>query len=693
VPGHQPARPASRAQLICWPEPGRTQLAEIDEPTPADGEVAVRVTLSVTNTGTERARFTGAPNARIGFPHVPGGGAVGYAQTDGPGTRAGTFVAVRAGSHQSVIAARPDDLYPVPAGIQPVDAALWQTGVIAAHGLGLGRYADGEPVTVVGAGLIGTMTWRTAAALGSGECRILASSRAKERTAQACPASTAIEFLPAEQAAVTGNRHRLVLDATGTASGLAVAVAAAADGGRIVLLGSPRSPDGAVPVGELHDRGLSVVGAHIDTLPDAAAAAGRDLLASYTERYFRLLSDGLLTMADLASVYSPEQAPHLYQRLASDRSLIVAAVQWAPKLAPVSGPSRADAIREPTRPVGLAVVGCGDIGAQNAEAITRVDGTVLAGCFDTDPRLARDLASRFGTVHSARLDELLRRPEVGAVLVATPHDTHEELAMAVLASGKHLLLQKPLAADLPAGRRIAAAAARAEATASVLMPGRYEPGYRLARLALDQDWLGPPVGLVSAYLVDKPASYYRGGYTRRTDSSWRLSKARSGGGVLIMNLAHHLDIACSLLGAQADSVFAETSPSAHSPQIEDFATVTARFGQTVATFIGAASVPGSPGEQLRIWGPHGGCVVLPDGLLSRRAAPDETAWPGERAPAEPGVTSDPQVAAIAGFVDAIRRRRVPDVTIEDALAVQAMIAAAYQSAETGLRVRPADLLG
>jgi predicted dehydrogenase len=44
-------------------------------------------------------------------------------------------------------------------------------------------------------------------------------------------------------------------------------------------------------------------------------------------------------------------------------------------------------------------------------------------------------------------------------------------------------------------------------------------------------------------------------------------------------------------------------------------------------------------------------------------------------------------------VDAIRRRRVPDVTIEDALAVQAMIAAAYLSAETGLRVRPADLLG
>ena len=207
------------------------------------------------------------------------------------------------------------------------------------------------------------------------------------------------------------------------------------------------------------------------------------------------------------------------------------------------------------------VVGCGDIGAQNAEAITRVPGTVLAGCFDADPRLARDLAARFGTVPDDRLEELLGRPEIEAVLVATPHDTHEQLALAVLASGKHLLLQKPLAADLPGAARIAAAAARADVTASVLMPGRYEPGYRLARTALDRGWLGPAAGLVSTYLVDKPASYYRSGYTRRTDSGWRLSKARSGGGVLIMNLTHHLDIACSLLRAHPNLVFAETVPS------------------------------------------------------------------------------------------------------------------------------------
>ena len=130
--------------------------------------------------------------------------------------RPGTFVAVRAGTHQSVISARPEDLHPVPGGVQPVDAALWQTALVAEHGLELGGYTPGEPVTVVGAGLIGTMTWRTAAALGSGECRVLASSRAKQRTVQACPAGTAVEFLLAEQAGASRNRHRLVVDATGT---------------------------------------------------------------------------------------------------------------------------------------------------------------------------------------------------------------------------------------------------------------------------------------------------------------------------------------------------------------------------------------------------------------------------------------------------------------------------------------------
>jgi 2-desacetyl-2-hydroxyethyl bacteriochlorophyllide A dehydrogenase len=684
---------ARRARMVCWPELGRAQLADIEEPVPAPGEVVVRVTLSVTNTGTERARFTGAPNAAIGFPHVPGYGSVGYALTDGPGLSADDFVAVRAGTHQSVVVASADRLHAIPAGVEAVDAALWQIGVTASHGLGMGRYVDGEPVTVVGAGLIGTMTCRMAMALGTRECRVLASSRAKEWTTRACRTRSAIEFFTADRAATLNERHHLVFDATGTASGLAVAAAATADGGRIVLLGSPRSPDGTVPAGELHTRGLSLLGAHLDTLPDVAAAAGQDLLARYSDRYFGLLADGTLTMADLATLVGAEQAPQLYQRLAGDRSLVFAAVEWEPRREFTRRPHERATVREPERPVGLAIVGCGDIGAQNAEAIVGAPGAALMTCFDTDPRLSRDLADRLGTACATRLDELLSQPGVEAVLLATPHDTHEELARAVLAAGKHLLLQKPLAADLPAARRIAAAAARAEPTVSVLMPGRYEPGYRLAQRELEEGRLRSPLGLVSTYLVDKPASYYRAGYSRRANSTWRLSKARAGGGVLIMNLLHHLDIARSVLRADADWVFAETAPSTHSPQIEDFASVIARFGGAVATFIGAASVPGSPGEHLRVWGQSGACVVLPDQRLSERVVPHGTVSPADgEALNRPDVLSDPQVAAVQSFVEAVRLKQQPDVTVEDALAVQAIVAAAYQSAETGLRVRPADLL-
>lgn len=671
---------------ILWPEIGNARLAAIDEPVHAgEGEVLVQTLLSITNTGTERARFTGAPNAIIGFPHVPGFGSVGRALTAAPGIELGTPVAVRAGTHQSTTVAPADRVRVIPPGVEALDAALWQVGLIASHGLDMGGYLAGEPVTVVGTGLIGTMARRLATALGTRECRVLAGSRAKEWTIHGDPASCHAEFVLADMATSPDKRHRLVLDATGTASGLAVAVAAAADGGRIVLLGSPRVPSATVPIGELHERGLTLIGAHIDTLPDAAAAAGRDLATHYTDRYFMLLADSAFSMADLATGFRPEQAAELYRRMVEDRGLVLAAVEWEAGGETVAGPSPQVAVRELTRPLGMAVVGCGDIGAQNADAVVQAPGTKLVSCCDLDAELARGLADRLGAASTTSLEDLLVDPGVDAVLVATPHDTHEQLALRVLAAGKHLLLQKPLSADLASARRIAAAATAAEPVASVLMPGRYEPGYLLARRALTAGWLGVPLGLVSTYLVDKPATYYRGGYSRRAESTWRLSKKRSGGGVLIMNLLHHLDIARSLLGAEADSVYARTLPSEHSPEIEDVASLVTQFGDTVATFVGAASVPGRPGEQLRVWGASGNCVVLPEGRLTGTA--DRLEDRGDVG----GALRDPQAAAVQGFAEAVLYGRQPDVTVEDALAVQALVEAAYLSAETGAPVRPADL--
>ena len=662
-----------RGRQIRWEAPDEAVLADTTAAA-RTGYAVVAVTHSVSNTGTERARFQQLPNAAIGFPHVPGAGAAGRILEADSLFRPGELVAVRAGTHESVVVAPMERVRRVPEGCHPVDAALWQMGLIAMHGLG--QLGPCDRLTVVGAGLIGAMVRRVAIARGASECAVLATSSARRWSVEH-EAGVTFETVSTDRGRP---RSPLVIDATGTASGLAVAVAAAEDGGRVVLLGSPRIPEAAVPVRNIYERGLCLIGAHIDTLADTAAVTGRDLLAEYTGEYFALLAEGRLTMADLVTTFTPGQAAVLYRQLVDDRSLVVAAVHWAK---PVD--MEPAAVGERAAPMRFALVGCGDIGAQNAQAISRCATATLEVVLDPNRGLSIGLARDTGAREAADLAQVLTDPSVEAVLVATPHDTHEALALAVLRAGKHLLLQKPLAADLASACRIVRSTAGASTTASILFPGRYAAAFRLARRASAAGLLGAPVGLVSTYLVDKPASYYSGGYSRRAVSNWRLSKARSGGGVVVMNLLHHLDLANALLPDGPCWVFATMLASPHSAEIEDFASMTVRFGSAVATFVATATIPGPPGQQVRVWGPDGHCTLLPQWAFVSRDAPDADV----RARPEP---DDPDAAAIDAFVDAARTGRRPDVTMEDALIVQAIVAAGYESAVLGRPVDPRELL-
>jgi predicted dehydrogenase len=667
---------------VRWPRPGATELVQQPAPVPGRCDVLVDVCLSVSNPGTERARYLQLPNASIGFPHIPGLGSVGTVRDSVAGLRRGRLVAVRSGPHQSVVAVRPDRVHPVPDGTHLVDAAMWQICLISMHGLGMGGYRAGEPITVIGAGLIGTAVRRVAIARGTSACLVVARSRAKRWAA----GEAATEFVQEWRSTSTLPRTSLVVDATGTAAGLATAVSAAADGGRVVVLGSPRVARQPVSLSEIHQRGLRLVGAHIDTLADLAEVTGIDVMAEYSREYFELVAGGGLSFADAVTTFSPEQAPIMYRQLVGDATLVGAAVAWRPPPSDSAGTqSVATGRRRQDAPVGIALVGCGDIGVENAAAIRRTSRATLAGCFDTRHGLATALAAEAGTRAAASLGELVDDPEVEAVLVATPHDTHEAIASAVLRAGRHLLLQKPLSADLPAACRITALARESQCISGVLFPARFTNGYRTACRALGDGSLGRPVGLLARYLVDKPASYYRGGYSGRSESTWRLSKARSGGGVLIMNMLHHLDVARSLLAAEADSVYAITVPSRQSAEIEDVAAVVVGFGEVVASFSGAATVPGMAVDEVRIWGESGQCAVLPKWDFTARDGPDGTV------PMKPE-PDDPQAAAIDDFARAVRAGRPPAVSIADALALQAVVAAAYESAATGTRVSPRDLL-
>lgn len=656
---------------VVLPGAGRCEIIEKDEPPGGPGKVVVDVSVSVLSPGTERAILLDRPTAGSRFPEYPGYMSAGTVRS-GTGLRAGTRVAVRRAPHAEVAVVPARQVRALPEGVAPVDAAVWQLALTALHGLDSGGQCAGEPVTVVGQGLLGVITRRLAVATGASQVRAVAASAAKTWSTRTEPCTVF-----GEPGRLDGGTP-LVVDATGSGSGLAVALDAAADGGRVVLLGSPRTEQADVPLQELHDRRIDLRGAHISQLAEADEQRLSDL-------FFALLEQRRFTVKDVLADYPAHKAPQVYRRLAEDRAFISAALHWhAPRPAP-SRPSLA------TRPVRFGLLGCGDIGIEDAKALAAADEAELTACHDPVAEMAEETAARFGGRWEPTVADLLARPDVDVVVVATPHDTHEPLLTEALAAGKHVLLEKPVAQELAAARRMVERAESGRLRTGVLFPTRTDPRFCQAREAIAAGEIGEPLGIATTYFTDKTPEYFLGGLSGRVPSTWRLSKERAGGGFLIMNLIHQIDAVRALIGREPDRVYAETAPSttAPAPGIEDVVSVVLRFGPLVATLVGSASVAGGGGMRTRIWGEKGEIQLAPDYSLTRRGTPGRAA---DRPDGPPPTAVDLRTWAFTRFARAVSDGAPVDVSLADGLRTQAVVEAAYASARLGRAVCPARLL-
>ena len=181
----------------------------------------------------------------------------------------------------------------------------------------------------------------------------------------------------------------------------------------------------------------------------------------------------------------------------------------------------------------VAVIGCGDVSVVHLAAIDKL-GLDLVGVCDPDP--ARAPGGRRD--HRALLDEL--RPDV--VHVCTPHDQHVPVAIDALERGAHVLLEKPVAHTLAdADRLLAAAADHPRLQVGVCLQNRYNGPVIAARDLIASGALGAVLGGSASVLWHRDPAYYRA-------RPWRGDRARSGGGVLINQAIHTLDLLQWLLG-------------------------------------------------------------------------------------------------------------------------------------------------
>jgi predicted dehydrogenase len=333
------------------------------------------------------------------------------------------------------------------------------------------------------------------------------------------------------------------------------------------------------------------------------------------------------------------------------------------------------------------MIGCGEIAVRTAAAIALSRFARHAMVMDARADLARNLGETHGVAWTDRAEDLLANPAVDAVYVAVPHDLHAPLAMQAVAAGKHVLVEKPIATTLADADAMIAAARANEVHLSVNFVAQVDPFYRTARELVAGGAIGKVVGTHIVYRNNKQASYWTGGFSGRVQSDWRVSKARSGGGVLIMNVIHDLNTMRYVTGLEVDRVHAEYDTFATPVEVEDYIAVTCRYDNgAIGTIEAGTALAGSdPLRDVdRIYGTTGQILLGP----SLRVYPSEpaaglTAGEWQILPIAPLGADEQQVAMVDGFAGPILAGGEPAVSAEDGRAALATILAAYRSGAEG----------
>jgi L-iditol 2-dehydrogenase len=310
------------AARLVSPAPHELVLEEHELPErPPPGGILARAQTTAVSAGTEIANYEGRTAQRgpeSTEPYYPGYSFAGTVLAAGEGSAFGPGDRICGplphASH--VIEARPERLArltAIPERVGSDQAALTQLGCIVLNAVRMARIELGERVAVVGAGLVGLLAIRLAQLSGARPVAALDLLPSRIELARGYGAHAASD--PADLDAP----FEVVFEATGAPAAVTTAFRLAARGGRVVLLGSTR---GLVtdfdPYGDVHVKGITVLGAHVSTTPFAPTLRDPWTEAANRRVLLDLMRDGELDVTPLVSHrIGPEQAPAAFAALAA----------------------------------------------------------------------------------------------------------------------------------------------------------------------------------------------------------------------------------------------------------------------------------------------------------------------------------------------------------------------------------------
>ncbi|MDR1531732.1 MAG: Gfo/Idh/MocA family oxidoreductase [Clostridiales bacterium] len=334
--------------------------------------------------------------------------------------------------------------------------------------------------------------------------------------------------------------------------------------------------------------------------------------------------------------------------------------------------------------IKFGIIGCGNIAQWHANAIRALPNAELAAVCDSVP----DMREKFGREHGVQAyaseEQLLASKEIDAVCICTPSGLHAGQAVKALRAGKHVLAEKPFAITPDSLEMVLETARKTNRKLSAVSQMRFIPDVLRAREIIRSGGLG------KILLADLSMKYYRKP-SYYADSTWRGTYAMDGGGALMNQGIHGVDLLRFLCG-EVRQVSARSRTLLHSIEAED--TLCADFelengGLGVLT-AATSTWPGCR-RRLEICGSEG-LLTLTEGAITGlesqqgelvHLAGDAKRESGESDPFN--IDFEPHVRQIGAFVQAVLRDEQPSPDPLDAANTLRLIFAVYDSAESNAK--------
>jgi predicted dehydrogenase len=336
--------------------------------------------------------------------------------------------------------------------------------------------------------------------------------------------------------------------------------------------------------------------------------------------------------------------------------------------------------------VNIGLIGSGNISDTHARAATAIPGVTIAAVYGRNPDKAAALAARYGGAPYSDFGAFLAHKPMDLAAIGSPSGMHANHAIPAVQRGLHVLVEKPLDITTERVDTLIAAAESAGVRVGVFFQDRRKPAMLELKAAVDEGRLGSPVLATGRVKWYRPPEYYGG-------SRWRGTWALDGGGALMNQGIHTVDLLLWLLGPVA-RVRAATATRLHAIEVEDTAVAILEFESgALGTIEAATSIYPGYSRRVEITGSEGTLVLEDDRIIRadlRSGAPAVTVEPGVSESAASPIVSDASAhqRIVEDFLRGIRTGGPLACDARDGRRSVAVVEAIYEAARSGAAVRP-----